>query len=395
MMCWKLTCNYALMALKFCMAWPFLGMLGYCCFTNAAYAEISKVDKSTISSSASQTAHIDALEHQVQLLESRLEKLREVEVANAGPAPFWGWLLGFSLCFAMLCVVWMLWLLHRLQEQERRKKLSSKAVAKQDTPAENAHADLLAVFSSDAHANLTPTFATARSPEHNPFSEDPDDLHVIEFEDKTLSDDEYDFSIGLDQRATRGAPSLNHLAPLTSPQKHLAEADLMEDDLLFVSKVSSSENFLQVEEISDGLQEAKFWAALQKLDHAIAILEEEIKQAQVHTPASWLYLLDLYGQVGDKEKYQLLRERFHRFFNGKIPAWQEPKPENKPCLADFPHITEKLAHISHTEQAIQYLESLLLDDRDGTREGFAYGVYCDIVQLLDNFKKGRHAMHFN
>ncbi len=371
-----------------------LGLVGCLCLCFSSVAQTNT--SSNPASASAQAQNLSALEQEVALLEDRLEKLREVEAANAPPSPIWGWILGAALCLALPCLLWLLWLVHKMQEQQRGKTALAQIFAHNAPPQSpiNTQASLSASYTVAA-------VPTPSNPiEHHAFVEDPDDLHIVEFEEQTLSDDEYDFGIGLGSPNTWQTAPVLHPAINTAPKtnsaiKHLADADLIEDDLLFVSTAASSEKFLQVEEMSDALQEAKFWVALHKIEHAITILEEEAVSAKGNNPASWMYLLDLYRQVGDKEKFQALRERFHRHFNGQIPAWQAELPAQKPRLADFPHIMTKLAHILQTEQAIPYLESLLLDDREGTREGFAYGVYCDIVQLLENVKQGRREMIFN
>ena len=178
--------------------------------------------------------------------------------------------------------------------------------------------------------------------------------------------------------------------------QRINDETLDDEDFLFAIELMGNGKLLEVEEMTDALQEAKFWQSLQRPHSAVEVLEEELRQDKKRSPSSWIYLLDLYRQVHEKEKFEALRDRFHRIFNGQIPAWEEELELGQiPRLTDFPRLTEKLAEVLPTDLGVPYLESLLVDDREGTREGFAYGVYCDLVQLLENVKQGKRELAFS
>lgn len=142
-------------------------------------------------------------------------------------------------------------------------------------------------------------------------------------------------------------------------------------------------NSVKVEEISDVTQEAEFWISMNDPQRAIEILAAQEQVEQPDSPVPWLFLLDLYRTVKEREKYDVLRDRFIVFFNANIPEFdtdlsQVPSRQ----LEDFPHLMQKICDGWSSNGIIPYLESLLVDDRDGKRAGFDLPVYRDILMLL-------------
>ena len=142
-------------------------------------------------------------------------------------------------------------------------------------------------------------------------------------------------------------------------------------------------NSLKVEEISDVIQEAEFWMSVNDPHRAIEILEPQAVDDNPDSPVPWLYLLDLYKLVDDQAKYELLRHRFKAKFNANIPLYEEEvDPENTRVLEDFSHLIDKICGLWFTHEILPFLESLLIDDRDGARVGFDLPVYRDILLLI-------------
>ena len=140
------------------------------------------------------------------------------------------------------------------------------------------------------------------------------------------------------------------------------------------------------EEISDVMQEAEFWLSLRDLERAADVLEPYATYEQAGSPLPWLYLFDVYRELGAREKYDSLRDRFQRIFNGKALTWEEQQlvlpdaPQRG--VEDVPHVALKLTTLWQTEAILPYLEGLLIDDRDGTRAGFDIAVYKEIMFLI-------------
>ncbi|MBR7798445.1 type IV pilus assembly protein FimV [Undibacterium fentianense] len=142
-------------------------------------------------------------------------------------------------------------------------------------------------------------------------------------------------------------------------------------------------NSVKVEEISDVTQEAEFWISMNDPHRAIEILAAQEELEHPDSPVPWLFLLDLYRTVHEKAKYDLLRDRFIVFFNANIPEYDADLTQiPSRHLEDFPHLMQKICDSWGANGIIQYLESLLVDDREGKRAGFDLPVYRDILMLL-------------
>ena len=146
---------------------------------------------------------------------------------------------------------------------------------------------------------------------------------------------------------------------------------------------STRGNSVNVEEISDVTQEAEFWMSVNDPHRAIEILEPQGMDDNPDSPVPWLYLLDLYKLVDNKVKFDLLKNRFKTKFNAHIPLFEEIlETKNIRHLEDYHHLVEKLCGVWFTNDALPFLESLLVDDRAGERVGFELPVYRDILLLI-------------
>jgi pilus assembly protein FimV len=142
----------------------------------------------------------------------------------------------------------------------------------------------------------------------------------------------------------------------------------------------------EAEEIVDARQQAEFWMSLQDPQRAVQALElytyEHVQRPD--SPLPWLLLFDLYRDLGYQEKYEDLYKRYRGRFNSKVPKWdEEPAEEQFGGLEDFPRLVQKACELWNTDEIVPFLESLLLDDRDGKREGFELPVYNDILFLAE------------
>ena len=140
---------------------------------------------------------------------------------------------------------------------------------------------------------------------------------------------------------------------------------------------------VKVEEISDITQEAEFWMSVNDPQRAIEILNDQEDVAHPNSPVPWLYLLDLYRLVKDKSKYDRLRDRFVTLFNAHIPEFEAVVIDvDVMHLENYPHLIERVCRMWNGSEIIPFLESLLVDDREGKRTGFELPVYRDILLLI-------------
>jgi hypothetical protein len=143
-----------------------------------------------------------------------------------------------------------------------------------------------------------------------------------------------------------------------------------------------------VEEFTDVMYEAEFWISLNKFDKAIYVLEQYTSFENVSSPLPWLFLFDMYYKTGGQDQYNALQQQFQRMFNGKIPDWADyDEKHHSMGLEQMAGLMARVEAFWMTDEIIPFLDSLLIDDRDGTRQGFELGVYRDILFLSDIAKE--------
>lgn len=144
---------------------------------------------------------------------------------------------------------------------------------------------------------------------------------------------------------------------------------------------------MELIEQTSPLAQARFWATLGKNEQAIAILVQMVDQE--HFPQCCMLLLDLYKKGGQREEYEVTRQRFKKRFNGKVPAFDDAVSEAPALrLTDMPELVHRINEVMPTNGIYQFLRKLLLDERQGSRQGFDYGVYCDLVRLYESLCQG-------
>jgi hypothetical protein len=189
------------------------------------------------------------------------------------------------------------------------------------------------------------------------------------------------FKASLDEQVAPAAPrDQDFLATVVLPKPE--EHDHAEGDYKFPGNVRTA--LPDAEEILDEIQQAEFWMDMQQPQRAIEILESNWGSERPSSPLPWLYLFDLYRMVGDKQKYLDLTERFERIFNGKVIAWADVELlQHSRSLEDFPVLLKKITQLWGTDDLVPFMENLLIDDRDGRRQGFDLAAYRDILFLTN------------
>jgi hypothetical protein len=132
--------------------------------------------------------------------------------------------------------------------------------------------------------------------------------------------------------------------------------------------------------------EAELHLLFDQVGEARAVLEQAVEADNEKRPdlRPWKMLFDLLRQVGDQGTFDQYSERFQRRYNVTPPSWLGPPPASEGGLAErFPHVLERIAQTWGTTACLELLNSLLLDDRGGSRRGFDYEIGEEISFLRD------------
>jgi pilus assembly protein FimV len=153
--------------------------------------------------------------------------------------------------------------------------------------------------------------------------------------------------------------------------------DAHDHDYTFTGRMQSE--LTNAEEVLDEIQQAEFWMYMNQPLRAIEILEAKNHPT---SPLPWLYLFDLYRTVNNQAMYEDLAARFKTTFNCRVTPWEENHVEHSRGLEDFPVMARIIEMWPH-EELVPFLENLLIDDRDGQRQGFDLGAYRDLLFLTN------------
>jgi hypothetical protein len=135
-------------------------------------------------------------------------------------------------------------------------------------------------------------------------------------------------------------------------------------------------------------EQANLFARLGHHEQAIAVLREYVEQQGVTSPAPLLMLLDLYRDSADRAEYERLSSQLKSQFNVRTPSWDEAQSDaandaaNEAGLEGYPHVISKLTKLWGTRACMDYMQTLVVDSRGGTRVGFSLPVYFDILFLM-------------
>jgi TolA-binding protein len=97
----------------------------------------------------------------------------------------------------------------------------------------------------------------------------------------------------------------------------------------------------------------------------------------------WLKLFELHRQNGDQEGFEQAAQELREHFNVQPATWRETSPTAGGCsLEAYPHLRSRLIRCWQGADCVRFLQSLLLDNREGTRGGFPLAVAEEILLLI-------------
>lgn len=134
---------------------------------------------------------------------------------------------------------------------------------------------------------------------------------------------------------------------------------------------------------SESLAQARILSGSGRPKAAVELLEAVIATQPDESLEAWLYLLDLYREMGLKTEFIEYAQRLHTSFNVVTPQWEikEVALVMASSLEEFPHIIEELSQHWKDGSAQDFLAGLLKDNREGERAGFSIPVLQEIMLL--------------
>lgn len=155
----------------------------------------------------------------------------------------------------------------------------------------------------------------------------------------------------------------------------------------------------EISEDNSVLTLAEVMLSYGRLQGAIEMLAEHVRDHNPDNIQPWSMLLDLYRQGGMRTEFDALAKVVHDKFNVEPVNWgagETPMPELQ-SLEAYPHIVEQVRAHWGTQACVDYLESLVHDTRDGQRHGFPIEVAEELmllIQIQEDAYGIRRPLHF-
>ncbi|MRR09782.1 hypothetical protein EG831_06870 [bacterium] len=128
------------------------------------------------------------------------------------------------------------------------------------------------------------------------------------------------------------------------------------------------------------LELAEIMLSMGLAEGAADALTEHIRVHPRQALYHWLKLLDVYRATGKREEFQRTAAELRHSFNVQAADWGSHTDRHG--IEDYPHISAAITNTWRKPGSADYLQSLLEDNRGGTRAGFPEQVAEEILLLL-------------
>lgn len=128
---------------------------------------------------------------------------------------------------------------------------------------------------------------------------------------------------------------------------------------------------------------AEIMLSFGRVNSAVETLTNFIENHPQEAVAPWLKLLEVYRESGQRAEFDKIAHKLNETFNVWTVTWENFDDARNPRhgIEETRHVTEHLQEIWGSRECQAYLQYLLRDNRDKTRQGFALTAIDDILCL--------------
>ncbi|MCC4115101.1 hypothetical protein LLG90_07030 [Aromatoleum toluclasticum] len=137
------------------------------------------------------------------------------------------------------------------------------------------------------------------------------------------------------------------------------------------------------EEHESAIELAEIMMGFGRIRGAADTLAEFIASNPKKAVTPWLKLMEVYRTADLREEFDALAKQLNKTFNVKTVTWEsfDEARTTTNSMEQMAHVTTNVQQMWGTRECQAYLEHLLRDNRDGTREGFPLSVIDEILLL--------------
>lgn len=138
-----------------------------------------------------------------------------------------------------------------------------------------------------------------------------------------------------------------------------------------------------IEEHESAVELAEIMMSFGRVQGAAETLAEFLRSNPRRAVQPWLKLLDVYRAAGMRAEFDGLARQLNKTFNVQTVTWDNYDAARAAAhhIEDMPHLVDTLVRTWRTVECQAYLEKLLRDNRDGTRQGFPLSVVDELLTL--------------
>ena len=138
-----------------------------------------------------------------------------------------------------------------------------------------------------------------------------------------------------------------------------------------------------VEERDSAVELADIMVSFGRLHGAAETLADFIRSNPKQAVTPWLKLMEVYRAADMRPEFDALARQLNKTFNVKAVTWEnfEQARRHGGSLEALPHILLQLTKLWGTRDCQGYIENIVRDNRDGTRQGFPLDVVDELLTL--------------
>ena len=138
------------------------------------------------------------------------------------------------------------------------------------------------------------------------------------------------------------------------------------------------------------LELAEIMVSFGRVRGAAETLSQHIEDSSPGNIKPWTMLLDLYRRGGMQAEFDNLAAATRQRFNVAVPTWEASSTpvSGLRSLEDYPHIIGHMVQCWGKQEAMDYLDELVHDNRAGERSGFPLEVIEQFALLMRILEDG-------
>jgi len=179
-------------------------------------------------------------------------------------------------------------------------------------------------------------------------------------------------------------------SPVTTPSPALTTVDVPLAMTMEPPPQAGGATRIDYNDSDYALELAEIMLSFGRVHGAAETLSQHIEENSPGNIKPWTMLLDLYRRGGMQAEFDKLAAATHQRFNVAIPAWEVPGTtvSGLRSLEDYPHIIAHIMQCWGEQEAMDYLDELVHDNRAGERNGFPLEVIEQFVLLMRILEDG-------